>query len=374
MAMKVGILTYHRAFNYGAYLQSCALCGKLNEISGVEAEIIDFQMVREKKHYELKRLPLKRKVLKLYRGSYFFEKKLERCFKKALNDPVMVKSKESLVSDSIEDFTAFVDGKYDVIVAGSDEIWKVDNFRGFPTPYLLGGDLHCKKMSYAASARIDFRKVLSESDYIRLKKELSDFDFISVRDQLTYDEVTEAIGEGADVAICCDPSFLYKFDTTNVHVLERLRSEKGFRTDRKTIMVMIDDTKAAKKIRESLSDYNLISVYKPHKGYINVAVLSPIEWVALIDSADYVIASYFHAICFSIVSNTPFIAVGTRNKKSKLLELLNGTKLSENYRETEDLSNINELIGSSIGRSADYSEFVEEKRKTFNVFLRHLSE
>ena len=42
--MKVGILTYHRSVNYGAYLQALALCKKLNCEQDISAEIIDFRM------------------------------------------------------------------------------------------------------------------------------------------------------------------------------------------------------------------------------------------------------------------------------------------------------------------------------------------
>lgn len=41
--MKVGILTFHDAINYGAVLQAQALCAVINNQSGVECEIIDYK-------------------------------------------------------------------------------------------------------------------------------------------------------------------------------------------------------------------------------------------------------------------------------------------------------------------------------------------
>ena len=38
--MKIGIVTFHRALNYGAVLQAYALCHFLND-NGFDAEIID---------------------------------------------------------------------------------------------------------------------------------------------------------------------------------------------------------------------------------------------------------------------------------------------------------------------------------------------
>ena len=40
--MRVGILTYHKTHNYGAFLQSYALTNYLNQMSGIQAEIIDY--------------------------------------------------------------------------------------------------------------------------------------------------------------------------------------------------------------------------------------------------------------------------------------------------------------------------------------------
>ncbi|MCD7893356.1 MAG: hypothetical protein LUG60_06600 [Erysipelotrichaceae bacterium] len=49
--MKIGILTYVHAVNYGAVLQAYALCKRLNEENDIEAELIDFRMKKEIKYY-----------------------------------------------------------------------------------------------------------------------------------------------------------------------------------------------------------------------------------------------------------------------------------------------------------------------------------
>ena len=42
--IRIGTLTFHRAVNYGAYLQACALCNRLNQEADIDCEIIDFCM------------------------------------------------------------------------------------------------------------------------------------------------------------------------------------------------------------------------------------------------------------------------------------------------------------------------------------------
>ena len=51
--MKVGILTYHRALNYGAFLQAVCLCERLNAEKEISAEIIDYDMQSAQNVYKL---------------------------------------------------------------------------------------------------------------------------------------------------------------------------------------------------------------------------------------------------------------------------------------------------------------------------------
>lgn len=50
--MKVGILTYHRSHNYGAFLQAYSLSMKINSLPGVSCEIINYNLSREDNVYK----------------------------------------------------------------------------------------------------------------------------------------------------------------------------------------------------------------------------------------------------------------------------------------------------------------------------------
>ena len=50
--MKIGILTFHRACNYGAALQCFALVKKLNTM-GCDAEVIDYRSKAIEQSYQL---------------------------------------------------------------------------------------------------------------------------------------------------------------------------------------------------------------------------------------------------------------------------------------------------------------------------------
>ncbi len=369
--MKIGILTYHRSRNYGAFLQACALCSRLRAEHDMEAEIIDFNMDVAEKFYALPKWGLARRIKN--HTSYDFQKKRAAAFDRGIKKAKDLLSPDSLVTDNLEAFQAFVKGKYDVIIAGSDEIWKLDGFRGFPTPYWLIGDLACRKFSYAASSRSDF----SELDQVRygiLCDALRDFEFISVRDQRTFNECEKALGSSEKLINVCDPSFLYDFSPANRPLDEVLKGKAKLDPSKKKIVLMLDDKKLYERLYSQLAGkYELISVFHRLKGSICVPDLDQFQWLEVIKNADLVISSFFHGICFSIVNSTPFIAVGTDNKRSKLDELLLGTDLENRYIHGKEL-NSTDWIGVTQNAMipVDTRSFVENERKNFDVFLEKL--
>ena len=374
--VSVGILTYHRAYNNGAYLQACALCNRLNEESELVAEVIDFQTENEKTHYDITGNSVIWKTKRIIQRKYFLLRKQMHAYDRAINDPIMKRSKEYLRSNSIETFEKFVKGKYDVIVVGSDEVWKVNNFRGFPNPYWLIGDLNCKKFSYAASARVEFRKVLPSEKLAILENAIKDFDFISVRDEKTKGELEELKATNLTIHKCCDPSFVYDFNISQINAIEKVKRESKFKNDKKTVVVIVGKKEIAEKIRKDLGkDFNILALTYYHKGYINVANITPLEWLSIIRDADFVISSLFHAACFSIVQKTPFISVEERRMvDSKLDELLDDELLRERYISdwtcVEDFS----ILIRDLFLCYGFEEFANKKRKSFQVFLDALKE
>lgn len=372
--MRVGILTYYHALNYGAYWQACFLCNRLNQEEGIEAEIIDYHMKIEDYIYDYFHWPL---YLKLFRFSkYKFRVALKKVFLDALNDECMKKSDDFCVSDSIDDFRNYVYGKYDVVIVGSDEVWKLDSFRGFPNPYWLNFELlGCRKLAYAVSSRSDFEKLNSLGQEMVISA-LEDFEFISVRDSLTYDSVMRMVSDKRKVHMMCDPSFVYDYDIQPASIRSILGKNIGLEPTKKNIVIMVTCKKITKKIYKQLNkDYNLISTHFWYDKYINVAA-SPKEWLQLIANADFVITDAFHGTCFSIVYNTPFLALGTPKKASKIKELfLDNEEMKKYYIECSE----NEFLGlnfqvlvEKLMTEVNFTSYVKAQRKSFDIFLNAL--
>ena len=368
--LKIGILTFHGSYNYGAFLQACSLCTRLNMEEFISAEIIDFTMPIALRGYYLKNWSFPVRVKHF--STVFFQKQLIKAFQRGRKKIAGLLSKDVLYSNNIKEFQKYVYGKYDVIIAGSDEIWKLDGERGFPSPYWLVGDLGCGKFSYAASSRSDWES-LPAYKIDRIQKLLSEFELISVRDKITYNMVAKCMSNSSNVRLDCDPSFLYRFPIEQSD--ELLKKKARISNHKKNIVIMCDNKDFISQFRRTINkrEFNLIAVYKRHKGCISVADLDPFEWLDIISHADLVIASFFHAICYSIVYNTPFIALGTDRKKSKLEELLLNTEFEERYFNVTGLEMVdwNKVINDSMHK-VDFSAFVDRQNCRFNDYLNEL--
>lgn len=368
--MKIGILTYHRAHNYGAYLQACSLVQRLNREGDFEAEIIDFNMPCEEKFYNKVSswsLPEKARHFRTYR----FLSTKSKAFKRGLSDDIMIKSKDRLCSDDLESFQKFVRGKYDVIIAGSDEIWRTKTIRGFPNAYWLCGDLGARKFSYAASSREDFSS-FDDNKKKQICDLISEFELVSVRDKITYDAFRSVFTGLPEMTINCDPSFLSSFELPDSNIHDVLKGKAKLDINKKSVIVMLDNREAARNIYTQLADYyNLICVYNSYPGFVSVADLTPKEWLMCIDSADFVISSFFHGCCFSIVRNTPFIALDTPGKTSKLSFLLEGSVLDGRYVKYDPAIRFKELIENNLNTN-NFQTFVDKQKKPFERFLDRL--
>lgn len=328
--MKIGIVTYHRARNYGAYLQAYALCSYLNREPWIDAEIIDFQMERE-----IERYAGKITMSTIRHPVRFWHDRVDGLSQKKLFDEALKKqilSEEYFATDSVEGFTEHIKGKYGAVIAGSDEIWKTNGFRGFPNPYWLIGDIGCPKLSYAASARSDFSK-LPPADIDTIKETLRDYEFIGVRDVLTQEEVQKYCSPDQVVHLCCDPTLLYDFKPDKENGKQILKKRFGVNTEKKIIGVMTEDRKISRKIGKCLNKnkFELVSLYQWQPDCVNASLLNPFEWLDVVASLDLLCTSFFHAVIFASKFGIPLLVFGTRDKAAKVKEILTVVGREEDY-------------------------------------------
>lgn len=300
---KVGILTFHRSYNYGAFMQCYALANKIkNDFPGVTVEVIDYTTRSSLTGYE--------KEKSAYASS--FARMLDARNKAIAEAPdkYLPLSSYKLVSDNFEELFENIKDQYDAIVVGSDAVWNWSN-KGFPNSYFLGGDLGAAKMSYAASAHLFDYKGMTVEQRLKLKELLSDFSYIGVRENTAEDMVKYA-NSALTVHRNCDPTVLLDLERVPVDMVElkeKLR-KNGIDFSKPIIGLMAGEPYGKMIKKHYKNKVQIVALYLPNK-YADVYLydLDPLEWSKVFSFFGVTITHFFHGTMLSLRNLTPVIPV-----------------------------------------------------------------
>lgn len=405
--MKIGILTFHRAYNYGAFLQCYSLQNEIKKrFPEWDLEIIDYSSKNMGRYYQtsvwnylfgpkntinnykiIDRMHhLVSRLIGIVSGNsgisaYRSNSKLKVYFEREYN--LLPLSDEHMVSDDYDKVIEFIKKlDYDIIVVGSDAIWN-DYQTNIPNAFYLSPVITCRKMSYAASCYgMSYEQLQSDRTYIR--DALRDFDYLGVRDDET-DNYLKSLDRNLKTNHNCDPTILLNLEDLNSDKNAiRLKLERyGIDFNRPVIGVM-GNSRIGKIAREVCGETaQLVGVYYAN-DYCNASVLdlSPSEWANIFSFFSVTFTSFFHGTIFSLKNGTPTITIEqnkgyAKTHKTKTKDLLQRLGLDEYYIEPENqqidyIKNIyysllsseqRERIKNGIQAEARYAEsFFDELR------------
>lgn len=287
--MKIGIITFHWATNYGAILQAYALQSYL-EIRGHEVFIINYRPKQYKKSLF--------KCFFTFRFWHYFsnlkeyykEVSLEIFRKQYLNETLIYESLIELKKCPPE---------FEVYICGSDQIWNpyfTTKGEGKPTSayFLDFGSDYVKRISHAVSFGCEH---YPENAAIIAKKYIKNFNGISVREDTGLDIVTK-LGVANAIKLP-DPTLLLMRDEYRFTSSGHLNSQK-----KAFIYILRDEYCQVKNIKNQLEKYFFID--KPRKYYSPYSVE---EWVQEIRDSSFVLTNSFHGMVFSLIFHVPFIII-----------------------------------------------------------------
>lgn len=354
--MKIGILTYHRALNYGAVLQGFALTDYLRS-AGYDAEVVDYRCPRiESDYYKL--IPATAKDLKAMLNAVIrYPKRRKRAVGfRAFEDKYEYVSKRAYTNESIVEANKV----YDAFISGSDQIW--NNF-GSDSDFRYFLDFAVKnKKVIAYSASFGYENVpdyLTE-DYKRLLKR---YNAISTREASGAKIVDELIGE--KVTVTCDPVLLIdakmwkdRIDCTNK--VEGKYLLCYFLVSNKKALAY-----AVKYANENgLKVVAINNIQKDYSGVEMMKYVSPEDFVSLFANAEAVMTDSFHGTVFSLTFNKPFNCfVASTSKVNSRIESILGrvglkSHIVNDFEESDwnfiDYDLVNKAIEQYRKESMDY--------------------
>lgn len=300
--MKIGILTYHRSHNYGALLQAIALRNFLYNM-GHEVYYIDYWPKYHINMYRIFNMDIL-KTISLYSKAKYIIRSILECL---------------LRQKRINNFKRFIDAyivphclpydekvKYDVIIYGSDQIWRKQFGLGgkFNPVYFGINKLETSKhIAYAASMG---SVQLTEEDKSFLYKSLVRFSEISVREKVLKDDLLECGLK--DVQIVSDPTLLLNKGQWN-----KLVPTKTFRSQKYILYYnLLNNSFDEKQVLRYARFQKMKLVIL--RGSVDImknnanSIYGPEHFLSLIKNAELVLTSSYHGLLFSIIYNKPFFA------------------------------------------------------------------
>ncbi len=326
---KIGVLTFHKSYNYGAFMQCYSFVLRLKrDFPETDIEVIDYSSKKSLDGYQEYLGKLKEKEAKRIS---IRNKEFENDWK------YLPLSKSSIVGDDQEQFYKEFGNRYDIIIVGSDAVFNWNRIK-LPNVYFLNGEHNAKKLSYAASCHgLDYRD-MSDETKIYLKNALKDFSYIGVRDTSTEDLIG-MVDEKLSFHHNCDPTTFLDVDALPVDIeslKEKLQS-RGVDFSKKLIGLMAGNHIGREIKKRYGKQMQIIALYEPNK-YADVFLydLSPLEWAKVFSFFDIVVTHYFHGTMLALRNLKPVISIEMKNSytdkyTTKLEDLLTRLKLTEFY-------------------------------------------
>lgn len=320
--MKIGILTYHRTLNYGACLQAVAMRVVLEKM-GHDVFYVDYWPPYHAKKYSI----------------FSWHSFRERGIKGKIEYVLEILKNHKYIKERIANFEAFhriytypyckpITERFDVIIYGSDQIWRKQKELKSYNPIYFASKKECAKRHIAYSASIG-KLPTDLSDIIRIKELIANFDRISVREKdlcsflfdLGYEDVIQTV----------DPTLLL-----NIDVWKQMLPKRPINNKRYILVYALWD---------NVFDMRMLNRFAMNKGceirfirgnvkgkntYDNILTADPIEFLNLINNAEFVFSSSFHGTVFSILFEKQFYA-SIQVNPSRVISLLEITGLSNRF-------------------------------------------
>ena len=368
--MRVGIVTFHGAENYGSVFQAYALTKFLTEL-GHETEIINYNFMKNYKQYNYFRLYTCLHIPTLKSDILSFNDHHKR--KKNFSDF----RKNYLITTSFEIKFNFQLKKcnqyFDAFICGSDQIWN---------PICIGKKINkCFFLKFADANKLKIAYAVSMGDKALPHKLISKFikaveriDYVSFREETTRNMVCN-IMPNKDFFVTLDPVLLFpdvfyrdiiknnaqkkKLDMNRnlcdkivfIYVIGRISPNLSW------ISAAVELFKSKKyRIMYSVQD---IDTKNPLKNFDNVSGCHPVDFLNYIDQSDVVISNSFHCTAFSIIFNKTFISVEMKDSSNRMRDLLIKLGLQNCLVNTQVTTTMLESIISSIQQK----EYLEVNRR-----------
>lgn len=305
--MKIGILTFHRAENFGAVLQCYALQSFL-ESQGFEVKVIDYRCrAIEQTYYFLNvkslfsRFNIFASILNYFNQMYQWKDRLHK--KRGYE---MFRKKFLHLTDPMYEIKK--DLGFDVYITGSDQVWNTQLLHGLNKMYFLDFPQSegVKRISYAVSSEQNAINELSKYESY-LRHALNNFTSISVRENAFASELKKYTSK--NIHVCLDPTFLI---TKENYIKLAIKPKYN----NYILVYHMAEIPEGSKLAEKIARKNGAKVVEIHARFANrkdktrhMQNVGPLELLGYIAYANMIITTSFHGLALSLILEKNFYVI-----------------------------------------------------------------
>lgn len=327
--MKFNIVTFHRAYNYGAVLQAYALQEFIKKM-GYSSGVYDYCSPGENKYKGIKG-----KILQSF----------------LLLDKKNILSRKEKYNEFVEEMMNLnTEINSDIYIAGSDQVWNPCGIMD-PIYFLRFVSEDSIKASYAASLG---DAVIPKEKKDLLKVYVNDFNFISVREEFSRNLLLELCIE-KDISVNIDPTLLH-----DANFWENIAEKVNLMEEKYILVYLMHKPKNINLLLKWLkkeTNYKIIIVdgqgivqgIMTHLIINDTALhaVGPKEFIWLIANAQMVVTSSFHGTAFSLLFHKEVYSIGN-NPESRVGHLLNMCGLDMVFENTENFNRNNRINWNNV--------------------------
>lgn len=360
---KIGIITFHNSYNCGSMLESYAMQHIVSKYG--KSQIINYSSDGQKELYSV--FSKNNSMKKIIKNILIFP-----AYKKIkLNNQMYEKFKNTNYSLSNEvDSNTIKKLKYDIVIAGSDQIWNV-TIDDFNEVYLLNWVKNAKKVAYSPSFGAK-NPVKYYDDVNYFTNLIKDFDCLSVRENNGKKWLKDLTDK--NVPVLLDPTLLLSAKDYDLIL------DSTFTPNKKYIFFYSPsfDRNMCRFVKKVAKKYNLKVITWSTKSYYIKFIKqfgfelppyeSPAVYLNLVKNADLVMTTSYHGTIFSTIYKKKFYTLkngGMYGEDDRVLTLINSIGLmdrlikydfddSYDYLEDINYDNYDLLLKKLQKKSWDY--------------------
>lgn len=306
--MKVGILTFHSADNFGAMLQCYALQETLKEL-GHEVTVINYtnkEVAKDYKYIDIRQI----KRNKHHWGNIL--RYLLHCRKDIHRSLQCKKFRKRWIQTGKRCKASSIPQDEDIYIVGSDQLWTLSITAGIDSVYW--GDFSRPNLSslytYAVSGRPEELQTIPS---LTLREKIKNFHGVSVREQKMADLLKQ---NGIESRVDLDPTLL-----AERRIWDAITESKSY-LDRKYLVYYqvrgaTEFANPTKKLAESMG-YEFVDLTPTD------FIEGPEVFLSFIKHSQGVVTSSFHGTVFSLIFHRPLAVYQLHDgHDGRYLDLLN---------------------------------------------------